>query len=196
MPTVGETRRDDERNRRFLRLLAPLQDEARGFARRICRSDAEGDDLFQEASLRSLLKLGELRDEDKFRFWFFRILVTVHHGRARRAFWKRLVTLDFGEDGACDLVGDDGGGWEEERVGAERARRALAILPPAQRQAVVLLEIEGFSLDEIARIQGASVTAVKTRVSRARVRLRDFYRRAGIGERPAAFAAAQGGTER
>lgn len=165
---------------RFIRLLAPLHDEARGFARRLCRSDDEGDELFQEAALRGLLKIGALREEDRFRFWFFRVLVSMHRSRARRAFWKRLVTLEsVGEDGGA-LVGEDGGDWEEERHCAARARRALASLSTEQREAVVMLEIEGFSLEDIARIQGASLSAVKTRVSRGRGRLRRFYQDAGV----------------
>ena len=168
------------RNARFLALLEPIQGEAHGFARRICRSDSEGDDLFQEAVLRSLTHLEELRDDAKFRFWFFRILTTVHHGRARRAFWKRMVTLDLGDRSGPEPVGEDGSAWEDERFRAARARRVLALLPAVQREAVVLLEVEGFSLDEIAVLQGASVSAVKTRVSRARRALRKFYRKHGL----------------
>jgi RNA polymerase sigma-70 factor (ECF subfamily) len=55
--------------------------------------------------------------------------------------------------------------------------RALAALSPDQREAVVLFEIEGFSVIEIAGLQGASPSAVKSRLARGRERLRRFYRR-------------------
>ncbi|MCB0638104.1 MAG: sigma-70 family RNA polymerase sigma factor [Lewinella sp.] len=52
--------------------------------------------------------------------------------------------------------------------------RAIDHLPPRQREALVLFEISGFSMKEIAGIQGSSVAAVKTRVSRGRQRLRQL----------------------
>jgi RNA polymerase sigma factor (sigma-70 family) len=81
------------------------------------------------------------------------------------------------------MAGADGEVWEDERFCTNRARAALSRLPPSQREAVVLLEIEGCTLEEIAGLQGSSITAVKTRVSRGRERLRAFYANAGV--RPA-----------
>jgi len=67
-------------------------------------------------------------------------------------------------------------------VGAvERARIALATLGPEQREAIVLHDIEGWRVEEIAELEGLSVSAVKSRLSRGRERLRDIYtRRFGI----------------
>ena len=65
----------------------------------------------------------------------------------------------------------------EERWRAERASRALASLPAVQREAVVLFEVEGYSIEEIAAWQKASVPAVKARLQRGRARLRRHYER-------------------
>ena len=52
----------EDRQRRLLALIGPLHDRARMTARRLCRSHADGDDLFHEAVLRALDHLDELRD--------------------------------------------------------------------------------------------------------------------------------------
>lgn len=59
-------------------LLGPIHDDVQLFARRIARSNAEGDDVFQEAVLRAAQKLSSLRDRARFRAWMHSIVVSVH----------------------------------------------------------------------------------------------------------------------
>ena len=59
----------EERPQRFRRLIVPHHDRVHAFARSLCRSLAEGDDVFQEAMLRAFDKLDGLRDEAAFRVW-------------------------------------------------------------------------------------------------------------------------------
>ena len=183
---------------RFARLIEPVHDRALAFARCLCHSRSEGDDLFQEALLRALIKLDALRDDGAFRSWLYRILITVHRSRSRRAFWRRLLPLgdaaapddDAGQPGAVDYRTSD---WSPDAAGAtERARAALAVLPAVQREAIVLFEIEGWQVDEIAALHRVSPSAVKSRLARGRARLRAHYDRllardavpAFHGERP------------
>jgi RNA polymerase sigma-70 factor (ECF subfamily) len=158
---------------RLLRLLQPLHERARTTARRLCRSNADGDDLFHEAVLRALDHLDELRDEDRFRPWFFAVLLGVHRERHRRSFWRRLLPLD-----ALTARTEPQTPGDAERVeGAERMTRALATLAAEQREAIVLYELEGFTLEEIAALQGGSLSGVKSRLVRARAKLRAHYER-------------------
>ena len=159
-------------------LIEPIHEEARAFARRVARSNADGDDLFHEALLRAMAKLHTLNDEDRFRFWFLRLLIRVHRSQARRGFWRRLLSLDDPQS-AIDAGAI---GWEEASVAAQRARTLLATLPAVQREALVLYEMQGHSVQEIAQLQQASLSAVKTRGCAAR--------RAGRATRPAAPAPA------
>lgn len=154
-------------------LLAPVHDEVRLFARRIAGSNAEGDDVFQEAVLRAARKLSGLRDRTRFRAWMCSVVVSVHRTRCRRAFWTRWVSS---EDARADVAGDDGSSWADERASARRASAALATLPPPQREAIVLFELHGYAIEEIAQIQRTSISSVKSRLVRARERLRAFYR--------------------
>lgn len=174
--------------RELVALLEPIHRDALAFARGIARSNADGDDLYQEAVVRAAHKLSGLRERERFAGWFYRIVTSVHRSRARRSFWRRLVSSD--EPAVAAVVdqraGEDGQAWVDARASAERAAQALATLPAAQREALVLFELHGLSVEEIARIQGGSPGSVKTRLSRGRERLRRFYAELG---HPAARAA-------
>lgn len=163
-------------HQRFRRLLEPIHDRALGFARSVSRSRDDGDDLFQEALVRALDKLPMLRDDAAFRAWLYRIIINLHRNRTRTAFWRRLLPLGGDEVG--------GGRAHDETLGSvERARIALAQLAPDQREAIVLHDIEGWAVGEIADLEGVSLSAIKSRLARGRERLRDIYtRRFGVRE--------------
>jgi RNA polymerase sigma-70 factor (ECF subfamily) len=171
---------EDARWTRLTGLLRPIHERAMAVARRLCRSVDEGDDLYQEAVLRAFDKLDGLRDESKFRSWFFATLLSRHRTRLRRA-PRQPVSLEDAFEPGHEPAAEDGSMWEEERRRAERVARALAVLPPDQREAVVLYEIEGFSVEEVAEMQAASPSAVKSRLARGRERLRRFYQREHAG---------------
>jgi RNA polymerase sigma-70 factor (ECF subfamily) len=158
---------------RFVRLVRPLHPRVVAFARGLCRSRSDGDDLAQDALSRAFGRIDTLRDE-AFRTWLFRIVISVHRNRVRRAFWTRFVSFDDGAP-AETAYRDD---WVPDAPEAtRRAREALAKLPAVQREAIVLFEIEGWLVDEIAAVQGVSASAVKSRLARGRARLRDHYAR-------------------
>jgi RNA polymerase sigma-70 factor (ECF subfamily) len=165
----------------LLDLLGPIQEDVQLFARRIARSNAEGDDVFQDAVFRAAHKLSSLRDRGRFKAWMYSIVVSVHRTRCRRGFWRRLISTS--DEDAPEPVGEDGSAWAEEQASARRAANALATLRAPQREAIVLFELHGYSLEEIAEIQRASLSSVKSRLTRGRERLRRFY--AELGE-PAA----------
>jgi RNA polymerase sigma-70 factor (ECF subfamily) len=172
---------------RFERLLAPHHDAALAFARCLCRSRADGDDLFQIALVRALDHLDELRDEASFKSWLYRIIVTSHHNSFRSSFWRRLVPFVDHEPCASNDEPID-----ETLGGAQRASQALATLSSEQREAIVLFEIEGWTVEQIASIQRCSVSAVKSRLARGRERLRHVYIHRLGGEALAALPAPEG----
>jgi RNA polymerase sigma factor (sigma-70 family) len=169
---------DGDDHARFRRLLEPVYASALKFARHVSKSASEGDDLFQESLLRALTKLDRLRNEAAFKPWLYRIVISVHRNRSRRAFWKRFVQE------STPLVEPDPATSGDYRVAdwspdaaeaARRARDALASLAPVYREAIVLFEIEGWQVDELAALYGVSASAVKSRLARGRAKLRAFY---------------------
>jgi RNA polymerase sigma factor (sigma-70 family) len=145
-----------------------------------------------EAVLRALARIDQLRDEARFRPWFYAVLLSVHRQRSRVAFWRRFVPFLPMHGSMHSRTHDDdrlhaepsaawlASGWpsaldEETRTRAIRVSTALQRLPVEQREAIVLFEVEGFAIDEIAELQRASQSAVKSRLARARQRLREHY---------------------
>ncbi len=181
---IGCLSRMDARTERFRQLLEPVHDRVLTFARGLCKSAADGDDLFQESALRAFTKLDALREDGAFRTWLFRIVVSVHRKRARRAFWRRFLPLGDGPDGEDDASPASGerdyrvSAWSPDAGDATaRARAALATLSAEQREAIVLFEMEGWQVDEIAQLQNVTTSAVKSRLARGRDRLRTYYER-------------------
>ena len=173
-------------HQRLKQLLEPIHDRALGFARSVSRSRDDGDDLFQESLVRALDKLPTLRDDAAFRGWLYRIIINLHRNRTRRAFWKRLIPLVGNEL-------DDKRMPDETLGSVERARIALGQLAPDQREAIVLHDIEGWAVGEIADLEGVSMSAIKSRLSRGREKLRDIYMRR-FGVRDTASSLVQGET--
>ena len=175
-----EARQPDESWTRLIGYLGPIHDAVRGTARRLARDPAEGDDLFQEAVLRAHRKLSTLRHPDRFRGWFYAVLLSVHRSRSRRKSWRRFLSLEGEMARGFDPAGEASTDDPEERPRAERVSRALAGLNAGQREAVILFELENFSIEEIAALQKVTVSAVKSRLQRGRERLRRFYEREGF----------------
>ncbi len=160
---------------RLVALLEPVHRPALATARRLCRTAADGDDLYADTVIRAFDKLHTLRDESRFKAWFFATLLSRHRSRSRLRFWRRFVPLDDAFPAGAEPAGDDGSRWGDDAWRARRVAIALDTLPAAQREAVVLFEIDGRSIEEIAAMQRASVPAVKSRLARGRERLRRQY---------------------
>ena len=157
----------------FDEALAPHYGDVVRYCRALCArwSPDEADDVLQQALLRALAGYAALRDPARFRPWLFRIVTRSFHAAARRSAWRRLVPLDRA------LVAPDAmpavyRGREPSAATAELLL-ALGALSPKERAAILLFEIAGLSLEEIRDAQGdRGLSAVKSRLSRARARLR------------------------
>ena len=131
-------------------------------------------DMCQEVFLSGYRHLGQLRDPDKFPQWLFRIARNTAHSHARheREEETSLKDLDAAEDSSKVRVGE-AGQWERGDLKI-LVEKALAGLPPEQREAIVLKFYQGFKLAEIAAIQGCPLSTAKTRVYSGFEQLRKF----------------------
>ena len=125
-------------------------------------------DAMQEAFIRAYDALGDCRDPDRFRAWFFRIVAN----QCRSALARRRPHAELA---AADPPAADRADAELERGElAAVLGRALDQLTDEQREAFVMKHVEGRSYEEMAALLGVGADALKMRVHRARDALRSL----------------------
>jgi RNA polymerase sigma-70 factor (ECF subfamily) len=145
-------------------------DELYGLARHLCRSTSDAEDLVQDTYARALAGSARFEDGSNLRAWLFRILRNCFIDQARR----RQIVLELPDDDLDRIAPEpwDAGSLEQLRyLGAAEVARAIAALP-VELRFVVLLDVEGFSEAETAEILRCPAGTVKSRLSRAKARLR------------------------
>ena len=146
--------------------LVALLPRLRRFARAICRSDADAQDLVQATVERALAKRGGYRAGTRLDSWTFTIMRRIHidQGRAQTR-WGRVVTP---EDATTSNVADAGQADESLRADALAVRDALRRLPDDQRLAVALVLVDGLSYAEAAEVLGVPAGTLTSRLVRGR----------------------------
>jgi|SRR5882672_16476 len=129
------------------------------------REDAE--EALQDTLMRAWRSIGQCAHPERFRAWLVRILVN----RCRTALARRgpAARRTVGDEALHQVTVDhpaQGDGWPAE------IQRALETLTADSREAFLLKHVEGFSYEEMVELTGASIPALKMRVSRACEQLR------------------------
>lgn len=160
----------DARRRRFERLVRPVLDELYRFARRLTRDPVRAEDLLQQALLRGLDRLPQLSDDAAFRAWQSRVLYTTWLNAVQRRRVEMVDAEGLDDNVVCIDPGPDAR-LADRQLGLQIAD-ALDALPDGQRQAVWLVDGQGFKYAEAASILEVSPGTVASRVARGRVALR------------------------
>ncbi|HYJ32400.1 MAG TPA: sigma-70 family RNA polymerase sigma factor [Candidatus Binatia bacterium] len=163
--------------RALRRLLERLSPPIYRFGRSFCRDSDDAEDVMQEVLVSLVRSLPSIRGGSSLTTWAYTV--------ARRA--CRRQRLRAGRNGA-GAAGDgsstegaepraplsaDPANETERRELARALSVAIGELPPAYREAVILRDVEGLSAAEAARVLGVSERALKSRLHRARLALRD-----------------------
>lgn len=148
-----------------------LEQQLRPFvARRVRGPDV--DDVVQDVFLRIQRNLCQLRDEQRFGPWVYQIArsAIIDH---QRAALRRPVATDAAPDEPTPAIDED----EDGAVARELATYLapfVAALPSPYREALTLTELEGLTQKDAAAMLGVSLSGMKSRVQRGRVRLREM----------------------
>jgi RNA polymerase sigma-70 factor (ECF subfamily) len=150
-------------------------------ARRMLNNDADAEDVTQEVLLQVLRKLDTFRGEAAFPTWLHRITVNAalayREQRARREQRRVPEALAQEEDGHVPASTRRWSAAPDrpllDRETHELIERAIAGLPERYRDVYVLADVEGLPNAEIASLLGLGVPAVKSRLHRARLLMRD-----------------------
>jgi RNA polymerase sigma-70 factor (ECF subfamily) len=127
-------------------------------------------DALQDALISAFRRAGSFRGESSVSTWLHRIVVNACLDRIRRAKVRTMVPLE-GATEAHSLEVDDPEASGERRALREALLDALRQLPADQRAAVVLVDVEGLPIAEVAQILGCAEGTVKSRCARGRARL-------------------------
>jgi RNA polymerase sigma-70 factor (ECF subfamily) len=146
----------------FKRELVALIPHLRAFARTLAGDPASADDLAQDAMIKAWDARASYQMGTNMKAWTFMILRNQFYSEKRRS-WRQ-TQLDQ-EAAERTLVAVDN---PEAPVALDELRLGLAMLPPEQREALILVGAGGFAYEEAADICGCAVGTVKSRVSRAR----------------------------
>ena len=162
----------------FERLVQPHFDRLYRLAWRLAGAKAEAEDLFQELLIRVFEKLDQLVAVEEPGPWLGRVMYNLFIDERRRFARRRMHTVEEGVlagEGLAGLPGpDDPVG---ERHLAERRKwleNALAQLSDDHRIVVLLHDTEGYKLTEIQELTGTPIGTLKSRLHRARARLREI----------------------
>lgn len=164
---LAAARRGD--SQAFCRLVELYQGQVYNLAYRMLGNGVEAEDAAQETLVRAFTQLATFQPEKSFRTWLLSIAAhyCIDRLRQRRVTW---LSIEQEEAPAAELMSHLPGP-EDSLLQSEReqaVRRLLAGLPPDYRLAIVLRYWYDMSYEEIAETTGSTVSAIKTRLFRAR----------------------------
>jgi RNA polymerase sigma-70 factor, ECF subfamily len=165
----------------FFDLVRPYERAVFLAALSLVKNDADAEDVAQEAILKAFKNLARFRQEAKFSTWLIQIAINEAKMRLRkdrRHLYESIEEGRLGDDG--DYTPRDFADWREipsEALEQKELRKALTkaldSLPEKYRMILILRDVQHLSINETAKILGLSEANVKTRLSRARLQMRD-----------------------
>ena len=187
-PFVAQARKGDDRA--FAELVKRYEAKIFRLAQHITQNREDAEDVLQETFLRAYEHLDQFQGNSKFYTWIVRIAVNQALMKLRRRRTDKSVSLDETIDTGEDTVTREIAAWDEdpeqrfsrEELG-EILDSAIQTLAPAYRSVFLLRDVDDLSTEDTAEALGLSVPAVKSRLLRARLQLREkltrYFKRKG-----------------
>ena len=170
--------------RAFETLVSDYESKIYALALRFTGSPQDALDICQEVFLRIFRFVGNFNEDSKLSTWIYRIATNVCKDTLNRRARNQDIPLDREEDGEVFDLGlaDSRYSPEEALLSAEiqdSIVSAILALPELYREIIILRDINGLTYDEIAAALELEVGTVKSRIARARERLRGMLSRDG-----------------
>lgn len=155
----------------FAVLVARHKDRLWAVALRTMRNPEEASDALQDAYVSAFRRADTFRGNAKVTTWLHRIVVNACLDRIRRNKVRRADALPENPDRAAIMGVTPSANQVENMVNRSSVAEALNQLNPDQRAALVLVDMEGYSVQEAAEILGCAVGTIKSRCARGRSKL-------------------------
>ncbi|MEN6627550.1 MAG: RNA polymerase sigma factor [Candidatus Sumerlaeia bacterium] len=193
------------------RLLRTISPDVYRIVYSILHDHDDTDEVVQETLIRIFRYIGSLKEPERFASWVMRITInqvqTWRVRKGRRQFSELDESLDLDEGVVVVASGSGARSPREAAIQSEvraEIQQAMAALPDRQQTAVMLFELEGLSIKEIAGVMNCSEGAVKFNIHEARKKLQRrlshlvrglFSRREAAETAPVSMAAGGDGAE-
>jgi len=161
----------------FEQIMIHSQKRVMAMSWRMLGNEADARDACQEVFLRVYKYLGNFKQDQDFFAWLYRITINVCRDNLKKREPERLRS--FATDAAEEVleIPSEQADAEKALIYAQRREvmsRAIAGLPFKERASIVLRDIEGFSTEEVARILQSSSSTVRSQISSARRKIREY----------------------
>jgi len=166
---------------RYYELIAPIERRVYYTAYAILRTEADAEEVSQEAILKGFRGLRTFRGEARFSSWLLSIVGNEARMRLRK---RREISLELlkSPDNEDEYTPIELAEWREipvealaQKELAAHLKEALEALPEIYREVLILRDIDGLTIAETSAALEISVPAVKTRLLRARLMARDYF---------------------
>ncbi|TAL69492.1 MAG: RNA polymerase sigma factor [Bacteroidetes bacterium] len=153
---------DREKKEEFLKLLEPVLGQLSGYAMALTRNREDSRDLVSDTILAAFENFSRVKKKESFKSFVF----TIASRHFKRGKWRRKLFKEFDNEKAEKLPFSSD--YVENNVDVKVLYNALNKLKEKYREAIILFEISGFTLDEIREVQGGTLSGVKSRLKRGR----------------------------
>ncbi len=163
----------------FSKLVERYERKIFRLAKRITQNEEDAEDVLQDSFLKAYEHIQGFQEQSKFYTWLVRIAVNESLMKLRKRRSGQVYSLDETVDTGEETVAREIAVWDnpEQRYSQEELRgilqQAVDGLAPIFRTVFLLRDVEELSTEETAEALGISVPAVKSRLLRARLQLRD-----------------------
>jgi RNA polymerase sigma factor (sigma-70 family) len=149
----------------FVELYEPIHDQFCRFCRAISGNTEDSEDLIQDAILNVLEGFDKIKDKSVFKSYLFSIASNLHKMKLRRLKCK----MKFSEEETAHIAH----AYQDQEYLTDFAiiYEKILRLPSRMAETIILFHISDFSLEEIRKIQGGSLSGVKLRLKRGREKL-------------------------
>jgi len=164
----------------FAELARRYEQKLLNFLYRFVGNAAQAEDLMQATLLKVYRSRARFKGSGKFSTWVYTIAANVARDYLRKTKKYRFVSLEAPVGQSSTVIdffeaeGESASESVQKKEMAKLVRLAIARLPREQRLAILLSHYEDMCYDEIARILGCSKGTVKSRVFRAKMKMKEF----------------------
>ena len=160
----------------FEQIMIHSQQRVMAVTWRMLGNEADARDASQEVFLRVYKYLGRFKQDQDFYAWLYRITINVCRDMLKKRRHQFSLFASDHEEEAREVASEQHDA-EQTLMQAQRREliiKAISTLPYKERASIVLRDMEGLSTDEVARILKSSSTTVRSQISSARKKMRDY----------------------